>query len=341
MPASRWLVGRAARPKLKPPEATWTDGRCLWLHGRPDRRDDVRQSAADKRRGHAPQAVLTWQHLPSTRAAWPLACFVRSAAGPCCGLRPRGAVGGALRASAASGGVAVGALPRMASVVSGLGSKLLDQNLGLPQRFRVLFSLRGVGTPEAADALLAGTCSVACVPPHRAPFSDVSPSARSYRRPICSVPPRGGFRARTNAGTRPCCSVAVRKLTEVGNGRRQEPSPRSPQNSVTSQSTPWCATRQPKRWAQLRRPSACCSWSGLRWTSAARWRRPANSPWAAFDIGESTGRATHKRQPQKALARRRLPSHSRAPRRQQLLQMPRQMGSRRSCLVRVLQERPG
>ena len=46
----------------------------------------------------------------------------------------------------------------MASVVSSLGSKLLDQSLGLPQRFRVLFSLRGVGTPEAADALLAGTC---------------------------------------------------------------------------------------------------------------------------------------------------------------------------------------
>ena len=44
----------------------------------------------------------------------------------------------------------------MASAVSSLGSKLLDQSLGLPQRFRVLFSLRGVGTPEAADALLAG-----------------------------------------------------------------------------------------------------------------------------------------------------------------------------------------
>ena len=46
----------------------------------------------------------------------------------------------------------------MTSVVSGLGSKLLDQSLGLPQRFRVLFSLRGVGTPEATDALLAGAC---------------------------------------------------------------------------------------------------------------------------------------------------------------------------------------
>ena len=42
------------------------------------------------------------------------------------------------------------------AAVSSLASKLLDQSLGVPQRFRVLFSLRGVGTPEAADALLAG-----------------------------------------------------------------------------------------------------------------------------------------------------------------------------------------
>ena len=45
-----------------------------------------------------------------------------------------------------------------ADAVASLSSKLLDQSLGLPKRFRVLFSLRGAGTPEAADALLAGAC---------------------------------------------------------------------------------------------------------------------------------------------------------------------------------------
>ena len=48
-----------------------------------------------------------------------------------------------------------------ADAVASLGSKLLDQSLGLPKRFRVLFSLRGAGTPEAADALLAGACEAA------------------------------------------------------------------------------------------------------------------------------------------------------------------------------------
>jgi deoxyhypusine monooxygenase len=48
----------------------------------------------------------------------------------------------------------------MAAAVGSLGSKLVDQSLGLPQRFRVLFSLRGVGTPDAADALLAGALHV-------------------------------------------------------------------------------------------------------------------------------------------------------------------------------------
>ena len=202
-----------------------------------------------------------------------------------------------------------------------------------------VFAARGRHT--RGNGCAAGRCvSMSCAPPRRAPSSDASHSARSYRRPVCAVPPRGGFRARTNAGTPPCCRVAVRKLTQVGNHRRQEPSPRSPQSSVTSQSTPWYAMRQPKRWARLQRQSAWCCWSGLRWTSAARWRKLANSPWAAFDIGESTERAPHIRQPRKALARRRLRSVSRAPRRQQ--HKAHRMGSRRSSLVRcVSQEPPG
>jgi hypothetical protein len=48
-----------------------------------------------------------------------------------------------------------------AAAVDSLRAKLLDQSLGLPQRFRVLFSLRGVATPEAADALLAGAAAAA------------------------------------------------------------------------------------------------------------------------------------------------------------------------------------
>jgi hypothetical protein len=57
-----------------------------------------------------------------------------------------------------------------AVAVDSLRAKLLDQSLDLPQRFRVLFSLRGVATSEAADALLAGTgcccggsCCTVCV----------------------------------------------------------------------------------------------------------------------------------------------------------------------------------
>jgi hypothetical protein len=55
----------------------------------------------------------------------------------------------------------------MAAAVASLRAKLLDQSLGLPQRFRVLFSLRGVGTPDAVDALLAGASSAPPAPrPH-------------------------------------------------------------------------------------------------------------------------------------------------------------------------------
>lgn len=36
-----------------------------------------------------------------------------------------------------------------------LRRRLLDRALPLPARFRVLFALRGLNTPEAADALLA------------------------------------------------------------------------------------------------------------------------------------------------------------------------------------------
>ena len=38
-----------------------------------------------------------------------------------------------------------------------LRAKLHDQAAPLPLRFRVLFSLRGVATPEAVAALLEGT----------------------------------------------------------------------------------------------------------------------------------------------------------------------------------------
>jgi len=72
--------------------------------------------------------------------------------------------------------------PEAPAAVSSLGSKLRDQSLGLPQRFRVLFSLRGVGTPEAADALLTGASrySRAALRP--------SDAARSSRRTALDDP---------------------------------------------------------------------------------------------------------------------------------------------------------
>ena len=42
-------------------------------------------------------------------------------------------------------------------VVGRLRAKLVDQSLPLPLRFRVLFSLRGVATREAIEALISGT----------------------------------------------------------------------------------------------------------------------------------------------------------------------------------------
>jgi len=39
-----------------------------------------------------------------------------------------------------------------------LRKELLDASLPLPHRFRVLFSLRGLATPAAVDALLEGRC---------------------------------------------------------------------------------------------------------------------------------------------------------------------------------------
>lgn len=44
----------------------------------------------------------------------------------------------------------------VAGDVPSLRERLLDTRIGLPERFRVLFSLRAVSTPEAVDALLAG-----------------------------------------------------------------------------------------------------------------------------------------------------------------------------------------
>lgn len=54
------------------------------------------------------------------------------------------------------------------SLAERLRAKLLDKQLPLPQRFRVLFSLRGLAGKEAADALLDGeipTVSISPVPP--------------------------------------------------------------------------------------------------------------------------------------------------------------------------------
>jgi hypothetical protein len=70
------------------------------------------------------------------------------------------------------------AVSSMAAAVASLRAKLLDQSLGLPQRFRVLFSLRGVGTPDAVDALLAGASS-----------------HRHRRRRTCAAPTRSRLTA--------------------------------------------------------------------------------------------------------------------------------------------------
>ena len=147
--ASRWLVGCAARPKLKPPPATQMDGWCLWLP-----RPSGRRTTHSERNSTAGRT-----DLHCTRAACPLACFVCARQQALAAAFARAApVADSLHASGASNSWQRCGWPRMTSVVSGLGSKLLDQSLELPQRFRVLFSLRGVGTPEATDALLAGAC---------------------------------------------------------------------------------------------------------------------------------------------------------------------------------------
>lgn len=47
-------------------------------------------------------------------------------------------------------------MPAESSLAERLRVKLLDRELTLPQRFRVLFSLRGLAGKDAVDALLAG-----------------------------------------------------------------------------------------------------------------------------------------------------------------------------------------
>ena len=61
--------------------------------------------------------------------------------------------------------------PPPAGAAAALGAKLLDRSLPLPLRFRVLFSLRGLATPDAVAALLAGLADPSALFRHEVAFA--------------------------------------------------------------------------------------------------------------------------------------------------------------------------
>ncbi len=88
------------------------------------------------------------------------------------------------------------------ATVAGLRAQLLDQDMPLPHRFRVLFSLRAVATPEAVEALLAGAvwqwAGLPCAAHHGAHSRP--------GRPVCAIQARGGVCTGANAGACGCAA---------------------------------------------------------------------------------------------------------------------------------------